>query len=221
MDDPAQSEADLRHWLANEDWYMSRHTRRWLDTTPADVAADTLARIAEAAVPEPRSLWGVFLTAVATSGFSPSGAIAGQGPADRKAGVRAALMLADLNDVRCVPPLVRVFETNPAWQNKYQELIEAALLRFLPRAADLPEARQYAPDIHDLARRLWNPGDVRRDLPARSADLLLAAIRFLHGSGREPDHSLLESIAESTATGSNRLRVREVARAIIGVPNAS
>ena len=118
MNDPIQSEDELRYWLVNEDWYMSRHTREWLERTPPDEAADLLARIAQDANPEPRSAWSMFLTGIASSGFSPSNAIAGKGPDERKAGTRAALMLANLNDARCVAPLVRVFETNGLWQNK-------------------------------------------------------------------------------------------------------
>src|SRR5690242_12732445 len=107
MNGPIESERDLRYWLTNEDWYMSSHTRRWLESTQLQEAADLLARIAEDANPEPR--WGLsaFLSVLAVSGFSFTGAIAGKGPQIRKAGIRAALMLANLNDLRSIPPLVR------------------------------------------------------------------------------------------------------------------
>lgn len=155
-------EGDLRYWLSNEDWYPSRFTQHFLRDTPPAVAADTLARIAADAEPEPRSLWSLFVAAFATSGFLPSG---GAQIGRRKAGVRAALLLADLNDGRSLAPLVRVFCTEPLFQNKYHREIEAALLRQVARTN--PDG-DHAP-LRELLARLERAGSPLRFARLQSA----------------------------------------------------
>ncbi len=111
----SEAEETLRYWLANEDWYPSACTTRFLKTTPPEEAADMLVLIAEDAQPEPHSYSVTLYNAFATAGFMPS---AGGKIPRRKAGVRAALLLAQLNDSRCISPLIRVFETQSVWQSK-------------------------------------------------------------------------------------------------------
>jgi len=201
-------EIELRYWLANEDWYPSRYTREWLERTPPDMASETLARIAEDAYPESHLPWVVFFAALAVAGFFPSNAIAGRRPDARKAGLRAALMLADRNNARALPALVRVFETSGVWQGKYQEKIEAALLRLTDKSAS-PKMQQYAPDILALAERLRAFGG-RREISPRNTRLLLALLPHL-----PPDAPLLKSIADAQARPPNRRKVSELAQALL------
>jgi hypothetical protein len=215
---PGQAEGDIRYWLANEDWYLSAYTRAWLERTPPDVAADILAQIAEDADLEARSSWSVFLMIFAVAGFSPSNAIAGKHPDDRKAGIRAALLLAGMEDARSIAPLVRVYETDPLRQSKYQERIEPALTRVLNHvlsAANDHEIHQYADDVRHLTSRAWGFGGGRRELPMGTTDLLLTALRWLGRSRTEADTRLLRLIAASQGRMPNRVRVKEAANALL------
>jgi hypothetical protein len=208
-----QAAGDIRYWLANEDWYPSAYTRAWLERTPPDVAADILAQIAEDADLEARSSWSIFLMIFAVAGFSPSNAIAGKHPDDLKAGIRAALLLAGMNDARAIPPLVRVYETDSLRQSKYQEKIEPALTRVLNHvlsAANDHEIHQYADDIRQLTARAWGFGGGRRELPPGTTELLLTALRWLGRSRTEGDARLLRFIAASQGRKPNRIRVKEV-----------
>lgn len=200
---PIQTEEDLRYWLVNEDWYMSRHTREWLEATPADEAADLLARVAQDAQPEPRSAWSMFITGFASAGFAPSNAIAGAGPNNRKSGIRAAVMLGNQGDFRALVPLLRVFEPDPRWQNKYQRQIADALIELLSAAPDA-ESRRFAPEIRALADRIWRFGAPKRDLPDPLTDVLLAALRWLAAI----DPSAAEAVLVASAETPNRSRVR-------------
>jgi hypothetical protein len=211
------SETELEYWLANEDWYRSRFTRDWLARTPREKAVEVLARLVEGADPEPRSLWAIFLAGFASSGFAPSSSVAGKGVRIRKIGVRAALMLADLNDSRCVAPLARVFETNRVWQNKYHELIETALQRFLGSTTGVPgdAAAAYAADLRALAARLWESGHGRSDLTQANAELLVAVLRRLHADGDETGVALLRSITDFRATRPNQRWVQDHVRVLL------
>jgi predicted nucleic acid-binding protein len=208
------SDADLRYWLANEDWYMSRYTREWLQRTPSDEATDTLAAIAEDAVAEPRAPWAVMATVVASAGLATSDGIGGKGPGARKAGTRAALLLAERNDPRCIPPLVRVFSTGGFLQSKYQSQIESALLRVLSSQDMKQSLTPYAPDIRELVERIWKNGE-RRDLPAAQADLVIAAIHFLYNVSGTENTELVRGIASrhtaNTARQPHRARVKQAA----------
>jgi hypothetical protein len=226
VNDRIESEKDLRYWLVTEDRYMSAHTRDWLERTAPVQAADTLARIAQDAQPETRPVWRVMLADFAGILLFTSDAVSHQGPNARKAGTRAALMLADRDDARCLAPLARVFETRPSQQSKYQKRIEDALTRVLSQEAD---RRQVAAQgqagqqdaraaVQTLAKRLWDHGGARRDLPDGFADLLLAALRYLHAPGGEPDQALLESIATSLPATPNRARVEKAAAALLALP---
>lgn len=221
--DPIRSENDLRHWLASEDVYMSQHTRQWLERTAPPEAADILARIAQDANREARGSWTRMLSDFAGVLFLPSGTLANKGFNVRKAGLRAALMLADRNDPRCIAPLARAFQTASEKQTKYQKATEAALIRCLARAAaSHGEAAEgtpppcAAPDLRALAERIWNSGGIRRDLPRVFSDVLLLAIGLARRWGGEPDIALLQSIAgtdlKNPSRVPNRARVKEATR---------
>jgi len=204
---------DLRYWLANEDWYMSQYTRRWLERTPPEAAANTLAAIAEGAEAEPRTGWPAVATALAASGFFPSDAIAGGKVQARKAGTRAALMLADLNDPRALAPLIRVFG-----QGKYQEQVEAALTRLLIGAVSHPASLPpHVAALRGLAERVWSVGD-GKDLPTASAALLGAVLRALRAAGGEADLAVIRRIAAAAASARqpNRARMKQAAASLLG-----
>jgi hypothetical protein len=205
--------ADLRYWLANEDWYMSRYTREWLERTPQKEATDALAQIAEDAVAEPRAPWAVVATIVASAGLATSDGIGGKGPGARKAGTRAALILADMQDARALPPLIRVFSTGGFLQSKYQDQIETALTQFLAaaEAKNDPDIARYAGDIRALTERIWQSGE-RQDLSASLADLLITTIHYLQSLGGWENVRVLNLIRETALANAakqpNRARVQ-------------
>jgi hypothetical protein len=157
-------------------------------------------------------------TIVASAGLATSDGIGGKGPGARRAGTRAALMLADRGDPRCIAPLVRVFSTGGFLQNKYQDQIEAALTKFLTHEGDRPEVARFAPDIRLLADRLRQGGE-RGDLSPGRADLLIAILRCLEPLGGPENLALLRAIAGS-ASGSparqpQRARVKATAEELL------
>jgi hypothetical protein len=202
-----ETEETLRYWLAQEDWYPSRYTQNFLNTNPADVANETLARIAEDAQPEPHSYGALLYTAFATIGFMPS---AGGKVLRRKSGVRAALLLAERNDGRCVPALIRVFETEAVWQNKYQEQIVTGLTRYLAKTTDDGNTVSYTEEVAELIARIWNHAQ-KRDLSPSLARLLLSAASYLRAPGA--NHAILRTIAESEPPRPIRREVRDRLRA--------
>jgi hypothetical protein len=206
------SEEDLRYWLTNEDWYFSQHTRAWLERTPRGEAAEVLARVAADAALEPRTVGNFFATLVTTAGLTPAGAIAGVGPHERKAGTRAALLLAHLGDARAVPALARVWDARESRRSQYHELIEKALTVYLSEPAHDGDLAEHAETLRDLARRLWQPETPRRDLTAPTADLLIAALRPLAAMNAPEDRALLREIADAEGHGPNRQRVRDAVR---------
>ena len=203
---------DLRYWLANEDWYLSGYTRKWLQHTPPEEAAEVLAEIAADAQPEPRGAWQLFLLFL--TWFSLSGSI-GPGPARRKAGIRAAVLLARMGDSRALEPLVRVYETVRWRQSRYHELIESALIRLLASPSARPGLRPHVSVINDLARRVWSLGGGRRDLDPGAADLLVAALKVLASPGVEGDLTLVREIAGFHSTARCRAGVAEAARSLL------
>ena len=211
-----QQDEDLRYWLSNEDWYMSTYTRQWLERTPSAVAADVLAHIAEDAKPEPTDFFSVLAIFFASSGLATSTGIAGGGPKARKAGTRAALLLADMGDVRSVAPLVRVFTTGGMMQSKYQENIEKTLRHFLTRATEDPTLAVPVSDIEILADRIWQYGNGQKELTPAFTDLLLTALQFLHVRGEESSKTLLKTIAESPVKGPNRQKIQQAAQTLQG-----
>lgn len=201
---------ELEYWLSNEDWYKSRFTQNWLKRTPPEVAVEVLAPLAAKADLEPRNPWAMFVRGFVASGFSATSAIAGQKIRLRRAGVRAALLLAELNDARAIPALTRVFEANRNWQHKYQELIEDALIQFLSTGENIARASPYAGHLRDLAQRIWESSSDRRDLSHRYMEVLLSLVRALHQIGGDEYWSFLKGIAQPEAQAPNRRRVQEV-----------
>jgi hypothetical protein len=200
---------ELEYWLSNEDWYKSRFTQNWLKRTPPEVAVEVLAPLAAQADLEPRNPWAMFVRGFVASGFSATSAIAGQKIRIRRAGVRAALMLAELNDARAIPALVRVFEPNRNWQHKYQELIEDALVQFLSSEENIVRAAPYADHLRNLARRIWESGNDRHDLSPRFATVLLAILPALAQTEGEENAALLKEIASHPVQAAQRRRVQE------------
>lgn len=206
----------LRYWLANEDWDMSQYTRNWLECTPPSDAADVLAGIAEGAQPEPSSPLYRVVLAVALSGFANS--VAGVG--ERKAGVRAALMLARLGDHRAIAPLTRVFDPYGSWQSKYQRGIESALARLLSDAvADGGASATHVEDVVRLVARTWPlDGKTRQDLTPSLTALLLACIAYLCAAGGGDARVTLRSLASRAADPArhpNRVGVQQAAKAAL------
>ncbi|MBC8139815.1 MAG: hypothetical protein H7Y38_00060 [Armatimonadetes bacterium] len=204
MTDTTDTEETLRYWLAQEDVYPSRYTQNFLKETAEDDAGDILDSIARDAEPQMHSYLELLWTAFATIGFLPSGG--GKIPR-RKAGVRAALMLSDRDDARCVAPLVRVFETDPMWQNRYQTQIVSALTHYFSRNAGKVTASEVVADAERIAGRVWRYTP-RRDLPEAWARLVVAALSFVHAAGAGAD--LLDAVAGAKVdTLPNRAGVRE------------
>ncbi len=207
---------ELRHWLANEDWYPSRHTRLWLERTDPEVAADVLAGLAERADLESKNPAVQFLATFA-AGFSPSGTIGGEAAIDRKAGIRAALMLAEMGDVRSVPPLVKIFEPYQTRQSKYQGQIEKLLSSLFTQAAQNPTPEivpTCAAPARTLAERIWNER-ANYDLNQSLADLLVKTARLLIAIENEPNRLFLNQIVESATARPNRKQVQEQLRALL------
>ena len=204
----------LRHLLALEDWYMSDATREWLAQTPPEQAVNILARIADEAQPEPHSLLpqvaGGFAAVFATSENVGIG-----GVVSRRVGTRAALMLADMGDVRCLPPLLRVFETSATWQGKYQELVETTLTRFLAGAVGRSDLRNYDNDLRKLVERVWNMGRGASELSTNLTELLLAALSCLRALRGPHNLAVIRAIAGVPGTNSNRLKVKETAQKLL------
>ena len=215
-----EPDTDLRYWLANEDWYPSRYTQQWMARTPKSEAADTLAAISEDAIAEPRAPWAVAATIVASAGLATSDGIGGKGPGSRKAGTRAALMLAEMGDARAIAPLVRVFTTGGFLRSKYQEQIEAALTKLLTGATDSLELAANAPDIRTLADRIRHSHNDRGDLPEVHTNLVIAAIRVLHAIGGAENTALLRTLAEDAVSSPgkrpNRVKIQQTAASLLG-----
>lgn len=134
--------ATLRRSLAQEDVYMSHSTREWLKRTPHEEALNILAEIAADAQPERRSIVQHCVTMLLAS-FATSDGLNPKAVA-RRVGTRAAIMLADMDDPRALPPLVRVFELNMMRQGNYQELVEKSLTRYLTQVVKQIEAKEEA-----------------------------------------------------------------------------
>jgi hypothetical protein len=84
-------------------------------------------------------------------------------------------------------------------------------VRFLSQETNYSRAEPYAENLRDLARRIWEFGGDRRDLSARYTGVLLAILPVLRHLGGPENESLLKEIADSSAEGPNRQRVREAA----------
>jgi hypothetical protein len=203
----------LQYWLVNEDVYTSSYVLKWLKRTPSQEAADTLACIAQQAYPESHSLAWMFFHGL-TAMLTTAEIVSKNSPAGRKAGIRAALLLAGRNDPRALAPLARVFEPHWFWESKYQPAIEAALLSFLSKAEPGLNLSSYRDALLGVAERLWHNGAGRKELSARRADLLIALLQQLSTGGEERERRLLKTISAGEARSLQRGRVQETAAAL-------
>lgn len=192
QEDPQE---ELQYWLANEDWYPSRFTQNWLRRTPAAEVVETLNLIAQDAQPQPPCLLSRIGIIFATTGFATSSGIAGGGPQKRKAGVRAALMLGDLNDLRAITPLVRVFDPYGFWQSKYQKEIEVTLTRLLSQAAEQGGVAAYRNEVQTLINRILQDSRKRSDLSGPLTDLLITSLHYLRAIGGAENQTFLTNVA--------------------------
>ena len=206
---PDQLYVRLRFWLASEDIYTSPFVSHWLERTPKQRAADVLAEVSIHAGKEPRALIPMMLSAYMMA-FSTSEVVTDKSPAGRKSGVRAAMLLANLEDPRCIAPLVRVFEPHWYWAGKYQETIEKALLKYLngEAAQNDPGLAGFAPDLQRLIERIWRSGGGRRDLTPRLADLAVAALQTLNQTDPNAAKTISAMLSTSRSNLPNRSRVR-------------
>jgi hypothetical protein len=201
QEDPQE---ELQYWLANEDWYPSRFTQNWLRRTPPAEVAETLNLLAQQAQPQPPGLLSRIGIIFATTGFATSSGITGGGPKVRKAGVRAALMLGDLNDLRAITPLVRVFDPYGFWQSKYQKEIEVTLTRLLSQATE-QGAAAYRMEVQTLVNRILQDSRKRNDLSGPLTDLLITALNYLAAIGDEENQTFLANVAATfSATFASR-----------------
>jgi hypothetical protein len=203
----------LLYWLANEDVYTSDYVRGWLERTPPEQAADDLFLIARLAQPEPHSIWYAFLRATIMV-LATADSVSELSPAGRKAGLRAALLLAKRGDTRAIAPLARVFETEGMWKGRYQDAIEAALLQLLSGGEGQSGIHEYAEALRGLAAQIWRSSR-GKDLPPRLADLLIAALRRLSIEGAPEDITLFKSIASQRTTTPNWARVQQTASSLV------
>ncbi len=207
-------EKELRHWLSIEDWYPSAYTRSFLERTPKEEAADLLAHIAQDADCETPTLWWAIIMAFMASGFTTSAGVMGRRSTDIKAGIRAALLLASLNDPRSIAPLARVWQSVSWKQSKYQDDVEAALIRMLRFASESGYPYRYSPDVSHLVSRIWE-AHPRGDLTMKQTDLLLAALHYLAAQDEEENHAAVEYVTNQAAKGANRILVRDTARTLL------
>ena len=210
MESASQSNQKLRYWLANEDWYISSHTRDWLVRTPPEEAARTLAEIAESAGLERGGLLSLAQTLLAA--FSISGSVT-TGPASRKAGIRAAIMLGRMKDARAISPLARVY--TPSHPGKYHKLIEEALTDAISHG-DSQTIRSQVSIVEGLAEIIWTSVRAGRDFDNTRADLLIAAMSALVQPGAKSASGIVRMVAESRSEKPNRVRAREAARELLG-----
>ncbi|MCW3052163.1 MAG: hypothetical protein JWN14_1333 [Chthonomonadales bacterium] len=216
----SEERTTLQYWFANEDVYTSAYVRKWLERTPSDEVGDVLAAIAQYAHPEPHSLlWMAFhaLTAMLTT----AEIISEKSPAGRKSGIRAAMLLANRNDLRALGPLVHVFEPHWFWKGRYQEAIEAALLHLLSHAPEETEWTPYRADLRTLAEAIRQIGRGRQELSARQADLLIISLKRLASAADADTTILLQTIASTEARTPHRARVQDEARKILSGSGAS
>jgi hypothetical protein len=207
----AEELSTLKYWLANEDLYTSAYVRKWLERTSPQVAAATLAEISEYAQQEPHSIVWMLIHGL-TAMLTTAEIISEKSPAGRKVGIRAAMLLAGLGDLRAIRPLTRTFEYHWFWEGKYQASIEATLLRLVAEAPADEDLIAYRDDLLALANRIWQAGSGRADLSPRRADLLIAVLRRLAGAGGQAEEALRIAIRTADVTAEQRFKVKETAQ---------
>lgn len=211
----AEERTTLQYWLANEDVYTSAWVRKWLERTPPQEAADTLAVIAEYANPEPHSLVRMYLHGLIAM-LTTAEIISENSPAGRKSGIRAALLLSSKNDLRALAPLVRVFERHWFWKGKYQDAIEGALLHLVSQGPEGADWASHRVALRTLAEAIPHIGNGRQELSARQADLLIAVLQRLAAMADADTGAVLQTIASAEARTPQRVRVQEEARRLAG-----
>jgi len=147
--------------------------------------------------------------------------ISEKSPAGRKSGIRAAMLLANLGDLRALAPLVRAFESHWFWKGKYQEGIEAALLHLLSQTPDTTDWTPYRSDLRTLAEAIRQIGRGHQELSARQADLLIIALKRLASAKDAETAALLHTVASTDTRTPHRARVREEATRLAGNESAS
>ena len=198
----------VRYWLANEDRYMSGYVRNYLETTPFSEASDDLALIATSAGCEPHSLLNALLGGFLKV-FTTAESVNERSPAGRKAGIRAALLLAHRQDPRCLAPLVRSLELGIFWAGAHQRRMEEALILFLESSPEAMDLTPYSQTLSDLAKRIWRSRSLRKDLSGERISLLLLSLDWLKRIGGEKDWDLPVEIASAKTSQLGRKQAQD------------
>ncbi|GAB4455530.1 MAG: hypothetical protein OHK0029_11850 [Armatimonadaceae bacterium] len=143
-----------------------------------------------------------------------------------KIALRAALMLARLNDERAIPFLAQCWGEVRSSRNEHFPVIEE-LTRLVNRATEwIPpvESRalggsaarthqEIAATLREFLRKEFpqNPASYLRDITESEADLFLAVVRYLSAYGTETDRKLLSVVTWTRTNHPNRLLVAEAA----------
>ncbi len=181
----------LRYWLATEDVYISPYVREWLAKTDRCAAVDTLFGFALHAASEPRSIFRMMINGYMVV-FSSSEIVRDNTPGARKAGKRAALLLASMGDLRSLQPLVNAFEAHWFWQGSYQTEIEKALLKLLSNLPPSANLSAQMDNLVKLANIIWK---LKSRITERQAEILIQILPLLRANGSVTDMAILKKIA--------------------------
>ncbi len=184
-----------------------------MEREPRKEVAEMLTKIANVANHEPHTLWTLLFNSF-VGVFTTSEVVTEHSPAGRKAGIRAALLLASWNDPRSLKPLALAFETDWFWQGSYQDAIETALHRFLSNPDNHDLEIQSEP-LRILAQRVWRSGGVGRELAPRRADIIQYILKILSKMDEPANVKLIQAIAVSKARTPNRSRVKAAASRLL------
>ncbi len=198
----------VRYWLANEDRYMSGYVRKYLETTPFDEASNDLELIASSAGREPHSLFDALLGGFLQV-FTTAESVNESSPAGRKAGIRAALLLAHRQDPRCLSPLVRSLELGIFWAGAHQRRMEEALILFLESSPKAIGLTPYSKTLNDLVKLIWRSRSLRNDLSKKRISLLLLSSDWLKRIGGVKGRELLVEIATAKTSQHGRRQAQD------------
>lgn len=201
------SESQLRRWLIHEDVYLSRTTREWLKNTDPEISTGMLSDVARDAELESAHPIALLLRGFVLAGFSPSMAILGGSVYDRKAGIRAAILLGRMGDIRALAPLMRLWTDKSSIKSKYHNDIESILTRLLAES-EQNELRPHFDSIEDLIRRIWKAHS-SSDLSPEQTVLIIAGLDAIGKVTVSGAGNLKEVIKTSPTTKPNRLRVQQ------------